>query len=54
MSWYIFHLNDDKEWVKVRKTCETKEEAQKYVLSKRYEYSMISNQPEIYRGGEQF
>ena len=54
MPWYIFHLNEDKEWVKVKKTCETKEEAKNYALKKKYEYSMISNRPEIYHGGERF
>lgn len=52
MSWYIFRLNEDKEWVKMRKVCETKEEAQKYVLDHKYEYSIIFNRPELYHEGE--
>lgn len=46
--FYIFRLNDEKEWVKIKKTCETLEEAKKYVLDHKYQYSMISTNKELY------
>lgn len=45
--YYIFRLNDEKEWVKIKKQCETLEEAKQYVLAHKYQYSMIFTEPEL-------
>ena len=46
--WYIFKLNDEKEWIRIKKTCDTLEEAKRYVLDHKYQYSMISSNKELY------
>ena len=45
--YYIFRLNDEKEWVKIKKQCDTLEEAKQYVLTHKYQYSMIFTEPEL-------
>ena len=52
MAWYIFRLNEEKDWVKMKKVCETKEEACEYVYSHNYQYAMVSTTPELYQHKE--
>ena len=48
-EWYIFRLNEDKDWVKMKKVCKTKKEAVDYACSHNYQHAMISNTPTLYR-----
>ena len=48
-NWYIYKLNDDKDWVKMKKTCETLEEAKEYAAKQKSIYTMVSNKDTLYR-----
>ena len=48
-NWYIYKLNDDHDWVKIKKTCETLDEAKAYALKQKAECTMISNKDTLYR-----
>ena len=51
-EWHMFHLNDDKDWVKVRKVFSSIEEAKEYAFKHNYEYAQIQDKPELYNKGD--
>ena len=51
-GWYLFRLNEEKDWVKVRKSFKSKDEALNYALDHKYDFSMVSNSPELVHTGD--
>ena len=47
-KWYIFKRNEDQEYVKLRKTFDSKREAEDYAADHNYQFGMISNSPNLY------
>ena len=53
-KWYIFKRNEDMDYVRLRKTFDSKKEACDYAADHNYQFAMISNTPDLYREGEYF
>lgn len=53
-KWYIFKRNDDQEYVKLRKTFESRREAYNYAIDHNYQNAMISNNAELYMNKEYY
>ena len=51
-DWYLFHLNEDKDWVRARKVFTSIKEAQDYSFKHKYDYTIIQNQPALYDKGD--